>query len=95
VRVEIYDFRNYRHEIDTADPALAGKWAAEKFRLLMSANASIGDCRLRIWPSDLAESKTIGQHDVMITQDNLLSLAGDFIDAAGKLGAIEASKGRI
>lgn len=79
----------YRHSIDTGDADLAGRWAAEKFRNLMSADARFGDCRLRIWPSTHEECDLIGHQEVKLDQDGLLSMAGVFLDASQKLAEKE------
>jgi len=95
MRVEIDDWNCMRHMIDSQDAETIGRWAAEKFRLLMSANACIGECRMRIWPSDQAEIELIGQpNEELLTQDGLLYFAGVILDASAKLAAIEEARSR-
>jgi hypothetical protein len=89
VRIDIDEPNGYRHQIDTQDVDLAGRWLVEKCLRLMSSNAAWGDCRLRIWPSTEAESKTIGQHDNWITQDALLKLAEALLLVSAKVGEQE------
>jgi hypothetical protein len=95
MKVEIDDDNAYRHQIDSADPELIGRWFAEKAKLLMSANAMWGNCRMRIWPSTNTESKTIGQGiEARFTQDSLLSLAGQILEASKMLGDLESAAAR-
>ena len=94
MRIEIDDWNAYRHQIDTADPALAGQWLVEKCLLLMSANMSYGECRLRIWPSSQAEAKTIGQHDTFLNQAALLKLAESILTVSAQLGEAESAADR-
>lgn len=89
MRIEIDDSDCYRHQIDTADPELAGRWFAEKAKLLMSADARWGQCKLRIWPSTHDEMKLIGQQEMTLTQDNLLAFAQHILEVSGQLGELE------
>lgn len=91
MRIEIADDVAYLHVIDTDDPAMAGQWFARKAEMLMSANSRFGDCRMRIWPSNEAETKTIGRWDNRLTQDNLLELARHLLAVSETLGKLEAS----
>jgi hypothetical protein len=96
MRVEIDDDNRQRHQIDSFDPELIGRWFAEKAKLLMSADTRWGDCRMRIWPSTLDEAKTIGNplNDVLFTQDGLLALADQILQASKKLGDLESARAR-
>lgn len=98
MRVEIDDYVAQRHMIDSTDPELIGRWFTEKATLLMSANAALGDCRLRIWPTTHTEHEILSgpdrlrQIDYRLTQDSLLELAQRILDASHKLAELEASK---
>jgi len=95
MRIEIDHWNCKRHSIDSQDAETIGRWAAEKFRLFMSANACIGECRMRIWPSNEIEAKTVGQpNEELLTQDGLLYFAGVILDASQKLAAIEEARSR-
>ena len=91
MRIEIDDFNQSRHTIDTRDPTLAGQWFVEHARMLMSNNFALGDCRLRIWPTDETETKMIGLQgrEIRLTQDALLNLAGDILKVSDEIGARE------
>jgi hypothetical protein len=89
MRVEIDDDYAYRHQIDSFDPELIGRWFAEHAKILMSANSTFGNCRMRIWPSTNEESKLIGHQEIRMTQDGLLKLAEQILDVSKKLGDLE------
>lgn len=85
MRIEIDDPFSYRHQIDTGDAALVAWWFAEKAAMLMSANVSLGECRLRIWPVTHEEFSLIGQREIHLTQEALQALAGELLAASMKL----------
>lgn len=91
MRIEVVDWVNYGHVIDTDDPLIAGKWFARKAEQLMSADTRTSDLRMRIWPTDRAESQTIGQWENRLTKDNLLEFARHLLNVAEKLGELEAA----
>ncbi len=92
MRIEIDDSNSYRHEIDTNDPILAGKWFAEKAQLLMSANYAYGQCKLRIWPSTYEETTLIGHHEIKFTSDALLELGNHILNASKQMSINERKR---
>lgn len=86
MRVELDDAMGYRHTIDSGDPELVGRWFVEKALLLMSSNVTVGDCRLRIWPSTHDEQQLIGTHEAFLTRDKLRKLAEALLMVSGTLG---------
>lgn len=95
MRIDLDDHLQNRHTIDTADPELAGRWFSEKAAMLMSVNASMPDCRLRIWPSNEKEARMIGRqsYDSFLTPDSLLKLSGHILQFAQQLSALAAASG--
>lgn len=94
MRIELDDWNAQRHSIDTMNARLAGEWFAEWAMRLMSVNAAIGDCRLRVWPSTQQENELIGQQDIRLNQNDMLELAGAILAVSGRLAEIEASEAR-
>jgi hypothetical protein len=85
VRIEIDDSNCQRHTISTLDMTTAGRWAAEHFTRLMSADARFGDCRLRIWPDTYEEMDLIGSQEVRLDVEGLDELCRVFWNAAERL----------
>lgn len=82
MKIELEDWLGQLRVIWTQDPALAGQWLAEQARDLMSGDARLPRCQLRIWPTSDAERAAIGRHDFQITQENLLELASGTLEAS-------------
>jgi hypothetical protein len=91
VRVELTDCNGYPAMITSQNPKLIGDWFAEHAPGLMTADCR-SQARIAIWPQSHEEMKTIGQQHtaVTFTQDGLLYLAGQILEAAQALGEIEA-----
>jgi hypothetical protein len=85
MRIEVVDWYMSARTIDTRSARLAGDWLAEQCRDLMSADTTLPDCRLRIWPSTHEEAKLIGDQEHSINQDDLLHLAAVILTASQKL----------
>ena len=92
MRIEIDDWLCQRRTIWTSDPQLAGKWLAEQARDLTSADARLGHCKLRIWPTSHDEQQHIGHHELPMTQDALLDLASGILAASQTLADAETRK---
>ena len=92
MRVEIYDEVMRGHTIGSKNPRLIGEWFAEHAELIMSADARTM-AQIRVWPEDDEEMSLIGrQLHARFTQDGLLVLAQVILDAAAKLGELEAMR---
>jgi hypothetical protein len=87
MRIELHTDDAYVFQIDSWDLDLIGQWFAEHAKILMSANARMGDCRMRIWPSTYDESKLIPEYhrEVHLTQDDLLDFAGHILAVSQKI----------
>lgn len=96
MRVEIADANMQPHMIDSADPELIGRWFAEKALMLMSADCRMMPYRISIWPQTPREQEILSGPvrlqviESKFTQDSLLVLAQSILDAAAKLGELEA-----
>ena len=86
MRVEIDDWMRQRYTIDSGNAVTIGKWAAEQFSKLMTADARLQDCRIQVWPSSPEEAELIGQPPrYKFTQDDLLALAEVILEASKRL----------
>lgn len=94
MRAELVDDCGQMFTVDSQDPKLIGAWFAEHANQLMSSDASMPDCRLRIWPRTNAEFEYLrlaGPRDLQVTQDDLAELARSILDVAEKIGARESA----
>jgi hypothetical protein len=91
MRVQINDGDGCMHTIDSLNPALIGKWFAEKVEYFMSANTRVfHPVSMDIWPSTEHERLMIGRQSIRpITQDALLELVRHLLNVSEKLGELE------
>jgi hypothetical protein len=86
MRIELYDYVNYSHVIDTEDLELVARWLAGKCSKLITANVALGPVRMNIWPTTDEENDRIGGRvGIELTQDGLLAMAQVFLDASKRL----------
>ena len=90
MRIEIYDPVGYCHTISSKNARTIGDWFAEHAAKVISADARM-QSRMRIWPDDEDDLKILRERGrtFCFSQDDLLYLAEQILNASAEIGARE------